>query len=145
MRAPFEARVDQSAGADACWLWTGAVDPDGYGRTTSNARAHRVALELFLGRPLGAGMCACHRCDNRICVNPRHLFEGTNEDNILDAIAKGRRVAPRRGRQVAQRWPHQGVCAAGHVIADENRTTSRQCRTCHNRQMRERYHARRAA
>lgn len=76
----------------ACWVWLGHT-VDGYGRMVVDgvARgAHRIALALHLGRELQDGMDACHHCDYPPCVNPAHLFEGTQLENIADRDAKGR-------------------------------------------------------
>lgn len=84
----FWAKVDTSGGAFACWPWTGATNGR-YG-SFDHTGAHRFALQLALGRPIAAGMFACHRCDNPPCCNPSHLFEGTHQDNVDDRNAKGR-------------------------------------------------------
>lgn len=55
---------------------------------------HRVVYEMLVG-PIPPGMCVCHHCDNPICVRPVHMFTGTQGDNVIDCLTKGRHVTPR--------------------------------------------------
>jgi hypothetical protein len=86
----FWSKVDLSG---ECWLWKASCWPDGYGQFkishTVNRRAHRVAWELFNG-PIPIGLSVLHHCDNILCVNPVHLFLGTQADNVHDCQTKGR-------------------------------------------------------
>lgn len=78
--------------SDGCWLWLGTKSADGYGsirHAGKMRKAHRVAYELMRGVIPDGGQI-CHHCDNPACVNPDHLFVGTNRDNMIDRQRKGR-------------------------------------------------------
>lgn len=79
-----------------CWLWQGAITPNGYGSTTHKDKrisAHRLSYIAFNG-DIPEGMFVCHKCDVMGCVNPDHLFLGTHSDNMQDMINKGRHPEP---------------------------------------------------
>lgn len=122
--ARFWAKVTKT---ETCWLWAGAKAA-GYGvirRSRRSIKAHRYTWELTNG-PIPDGLFACHTCDVRACVNPAHLFLGTNGDNQRDSVAKG--------RHIGQNKTH---CIRGHELAGENlhpyyfkNFRQRKCLTC---------------
>lgn len=77
---------------DGCWLWTATTNNKGYGNFKFNKKyvgAHRASWMIHNG-PIPKGKFVLHTCDNPPCVNPDHLFIGTNEDNLKDMAKKGR-------------------------------------------------------
>lgn len=112
-----------------CWEWKQSLK-NGYGQAhfNKNAYAHRLSYMAFVG-DIPSGMQVCHKCDNRKCCNPEHLWIGTNADNVADMIAKGRNspppITPRPGekspnaklkanqvREIRERYKRGGVSQA---------------------------------
>ena len=136
----FHTKVERR-GPDECWPWLDSLDgTNGYGRMSVGTRilgnqqllgAH-VLAQVLGNRDLLPGEHALHRCDNRGCCNPVHIFGGTNNENIADKVAKGRakfRDNPRDSRskltceQVAaiQVDPRRGVDIAAEYGISQQR------------------------
>lgn len=102
-----------------CWEWTGNKSRKihGYGTLQINKRpigAHRLSWEIHYGK-IPISLCVLHRCDNSICVNPKHLFLGTHRENAIDRTRKGRSaVGKKHGR-----YTHPETTSRGkkHAIA----------------------------
>lgn len=79
---------------DDCWNWIGACDKDGYGLIGVNKKlisAHRFSWEIHFDK-IPKNLCVLHHCDNPSCVNPHHLFLGTQQDNVDDKVKKNRQA-----------------------------------------------------
>jgi hypothetical protein len=92
----FDRLFDKtSVQENGCWNFTGRLNHKGYGEIwdgKKRALAHRLAYLLCVD-DIPTGMLVLHNCDNPSCVNPKHLFLGTNQDNMNDMVRKGRSVS----------------------------------------------------
>lgn len=107
--ARFMAKII-GADQDACWLWQGSCGGSGYGQFWVDGRLIPAHWFLLPNYP-EPGFEACHTCDNKLCVNPSHVFIGTRSDNMLDCVNKGR-LRPQNGlrkARMAVRRFHRGV------------------------------------
>lgn len=75
-----------------CWIWKSTINKDGYGSIKIKQKtyiAHRLSFEIYKGE-IKENNCVCHSCDNTKCVNPEHLWQGSNRENIYDCLKKNR-------------------------------------------------------
>lgn len=121
-RLMSKVRVDEATG---CWQWTASCRRGGYGQLGLKGgvfTAHRLSYIVHIGEIPG-GMFVCHRCDNRKCLNPAHLFVGTAAENTADMMTKGRFVLGRRYRGEEIR---SAKLSEAEVIAIRNKHIPRQ-------------------
>lgn len=129
----FWTRVDRSEG---CWHWQGKRDSNGYGliqlhRGARRQLAHRISWQLHFGA-IPNGLLVCHHCDNPPCVNPQHLFVGTQSDNLWDASRKGRLSVPGKAWEALLTHCKRGhqFTKANTYVYQRNGRSRRMCRAC---------------
>jgi hypothetical protein len=139
----FWLRVGNHEDPDTCWEWIGWIAGNGYGRYTfrgTSYPAHRLSATIH-GASIPEDMDACHTCDNRRCVNPRHIYAGTRKQNMADCTARNRHNKPVGERHWcaklsdadvrAMRERHatgEGVNALAREFSVNSGTVSRICR-----------------
>lgn len=123
---PIKTKIERRVTIDpasGCWNWTGNVNQYGYAMlgykredgTRSTTTATRLSYEAYVG-PIPPGCYMCHTCDNPRCVNPAHLFPGTQKENFDDMMSKG------RGRQGGGKGAKHASIEKRIAYANDNRS-----------------------
>lgn len=119
LKSPEDRFWEKVNKTEGCWEWQGSIDNLGYGRFNEQRNSfttHRASYEFTYGRIVG-GFWVLHKCDNRKCVRPDHLFLGTPIENVKDMVSKKRHFTGPRPWQakltVEQVKDIRGLCAAG--------------------------------
>ncbi len=131
----FWAKVNKT---ESCWIWTASKNKAGYGFFWPTAErwigAHRYSYYLANGK-FDQMKFVCHSCDNPSCVNPNHLFLGSNSDNIKDASIKGRLYKQFNKSKVCGSGKHELKGSAIRIDSEGKR----RCRWCQNEGTMKRY------
>jgi hypothetical protein len=125
VRERFFQKVEKD-GHTGCWVWTGASNPRGYGRVRINdvlRHSHRVSYRFHCG-PIPDGVQVNHHCDNPPCVNPDHLYTGTQAENLADAKERGGLVEnlPRGDKHHRSVLSARDALAICHLYEDTDHT-----------------------
>lgn len=132
------ALVQKGQNPSGCWIWTGCIDPNGYGRYgRPSSAAHRLIYEMTTA-PIPAGLTIDHLCRVRHCVNPSHMEPVSIATNVM------------RGESLPAKNARKTHCPQGHPYSEENTYVNpnsghRLCRTCHRERALQRYYRMRGA
>ncbi len=134
--------LSYAASATGCWEKTG-VRAGRYGHVRIGGklvRAHRASWEATHG-PIPAGLYVCHRCNNKRCINPDHLYLGTHRQNLIDAGRDGLLPGAKSPRGATLVNANRTVCASGHEFTESNTyrypSGKRGCRACRAEKVRQ--------
>ena len=122
---------DKIEKTSSCWNWTAALRGNGYGCMKYNGKlvdSHRVSWMIHNG-DIPKGLLVCHSCDNRKCVNPDHLFLGTQSENMQDCLIKGRLKTPIGLRFVNGSYPKNTKIPLSFAISIKKAVSERGCST----------------
>lgn len=124
----FWDKVDKGS-SNECWEWTAGTDAQGYGRIvfyiddkSENLKANRVSLYLSSGEELG-NLQACHTCHNKACVNPNHLYLGTQKNNTNDDIERGEGICLPNEDHPRHKLTNSEVCEMRKLYEDGDVST----------------------
>lgn len=127
----LERSIEKLPDLPGCWLWFGATDSSGYGSIRLNGKtfgAHRASWICYKGQ-IPEGLLILHRCDVPCCINPNHLFLGTDQDNAFDKVRKGR--ASSTSGMAYKKGFRKKFCKQGHPRTPDNVMISNSgCLTC---------------
>lgn len=113
---------------EECWEYIGRRNNLGYGQIYhggKHLKVHRIAHAIFIG-PIPEGMSVLHKCDNRPCFNPDHLFLGTQQDNVKDMISKGRAFGGLKGTDNGRTWLHDKDVKEIFALLDKGTLTQKE-------------------
>lgn len=135
IRGRFEQRVAQIPFSD-CWYWAGSSNNHGYGvlsiydknnwRIRKDYGAHRISYQIHVGA-IPKNALVCHHCDNRLCVNPSHLFLGSPSDNMQDKVKKNRQARLCGAKNPMAKLDNKSVAKIRWLVGRDRKISVAEC------------------